>query len=47
MNFLTAAALGGGHFAVAGVEIDLPLATVVEAGTIREIRHQAGASRGY
>jgi lactose/L-arabinose transport system ATP-binding protein len=34
MNFLKAAALGGGHFAVAGVEIYLPLATVVEAGTI-------------
>ncbi len=33
MNFFTAAALGGGRFAAAGVEMDLPLKAAVEAGT--------------
>ena len=33
MNFLAAKALGGGRFNVAGVEMDLPVATPVEAGT--------------
>ena len=33
MNFLTATALGGGRFAAAGTEVDLPLTTAVEAGT--------------
>src|SRR3569833_2402796 len=33
MNFLTATALGGGRFAAAGAEMDLPLTTAVEAGT--------------
>ncbi len=33
MNFLAATALGGGRFAAAGVEMDLPVTTMVEAGT--------------
>jgi lactose/L-arabinose transport system ATP-binding protein len=33
MNFLTAIALGGGRFAVAGAEMDLPLKAAVDAGT--------------
>ena len=33
MNFLTATALGGGRFAAAGAEMDLPLKAAVEAGT--------------
>jgi lactose/L-arabinose transport system ATP-binding protein len=33
MNFLTATAVGGGRFAAAGTEVDLPLTTAVEVGT--------------
>ncbi len=33
MNFLAATALGGRRFSAAGVEMDLPLTTTVEAGT--------------
>lgn len=33
MNFLTATALGGGRFTVAGAEVDLPVKAAIGAGT--------------